>query len=220
MKLIIRTISFLFITVFLNFSYSETLPIEDYDEISENIFWNDLYPGGGWSLYCGYRFENSLAANEEHLFVIEHIYPTGWMLEFLNCESRRQCRLKKNSKFIRMEADMQNLYPAWQDASIARRNRAYGMVDGESWRFDNCDFERSLKVIEPRPLARGNIARSIFYMHIQYGLPIEKSLVDELKRWNKEDLPSKQEKSRNDRIEDIQGIRNPYIDAPSLIDSI
>jgi|TARA_B110001454_G_C12515488_1_gene348713 deoxyribonuclease-1 len=119
-----------------------------------------------------------------------------------------------------MEADMQNLYPAWQDASVARRNTAYGMVDGESWRFDNCDFERSLKVIEPRPLARGNIARSIFYMHTQYGLPIKKSLVDELKRWNKEDLPSKQEKSRNDRIEDIQGIRNPYIDDPSLIDSI
>ena len=220
MKLIIRTILFLFITVSLNFSYSETLPIEDYDEISENIFWNDLYPGGGWSLYCGYRFENVLAANEEHLFVIEHIYPIGRMLEFLNCESRRQCRLKKNSKFIRMEADMQNLYPAWQDASVARRNMAYGMVDGESWRFDNCDFERSLKVIEPRPLARGNIARSIFYMHTQYGLPIEKNLVDELKRWNKEDLPSKQEKSRNDRIEDIQGIRNPYIDDPSLIDSI
>ena len=119
-----------------------------------------------------------------------------------------------------MEADMQNLYPAWQDASVARRNTAYGMVDGESWRFDNCDFERSLKVIEPRPLARGNIARSIFYMHTQYGLPIEKRLADELKRWNKEDLPSKQEKSRNDRIEDIQGIRNPYIDDPSLIDSI
>ena len=38
MKLIIRTISFLFITAFLNFSYSEILPIEDYDEISENIF--------------------------------------------------------------------------------------------------------------------------------------------------------------------------------------
>ena len=220
MKLIIRTISFLFITVFSNFSYSETLPIEDYDEISENIFWNDLYPGGGWSLYCGYRFENSLGVNEEHLFVIEHIYPIRRMLEFLNCESRRQCRLKKNSKFIRMEADMQNLYPAWQDASVARRNTAYGIVDGESWRFDNCDFERSLKVIEPRPLARGNIARSIFYMHTQYGLPIKKSLIDELKRWNKEDLPSKQEKSRNDRIEDIQGIRNPYIDAPNLIDSI
>ena len=102
MKLIIRTILFLFITVSLNFSYSETLPIEDYDEISENIFWNDLYPGGGWSLYCGYRFENALTANEEHLFVIEHIYPIRQMLEFLNCESRRQCRLKKNSKFIRM----------------------------------------------------------------------------------------------------------------------
>jgi len=47
MKLIIRTISFLFITVFLNFSYSETPPIEDYDEISENIFLESktIFPG-------------------------------------------------------------------------------------------------------------------------------------------------------------------------------
>ena len=57
-------------------------------------------------------------------------------------------------------------------------------------------------------------------MHTKYGLPLEKEIIDRLKRWNKEDLPSKQEKSRNDRIEEIQGTRNPYIDDPALIDSI
>ena len=57
-------------------------------------------------------------------------------------------------------------------------------------------------------------------MHTQYGLPINNSNIDLLKRWNKEDLPSKQEKSRNDRIEEIQGKRNPYIDNPDLIDKL
>jgi len=211
---------FLFLSLFFNIGYAEEPPIENYDEILENIFWNDLYPGGGWSLYCGYRFENSLGVNEDYLFVIEHIYPVRQMLDFLNCKSRRQCRLKENSKFIRMEADMQNLYPVWQDASVARRNMFFGIIEGEDWRFKNCDFERSLKSVEPRPLARGNISRSIFYMHTKYGLPLEKEIIDQLKRWNKEDLPSKQEKSRNDRIEEIQGTRNPYIDDPALIDSI
>ena len=220
MKHISRLIFFLSISLVFNISYSEVPSINNYDEISENIFWNDLYPGGGWSLYCGYHFENSLGVNEDYLFVIEHIYPVSRMLGFLNCESRRQCRLKKNSKFIRMEADMQNLYPVWQDANVARRNMTYGIIEGEDWRFENCDFERSLKFIEPRPLARGNISRSLLYMHTKYGLPLEKSMIDQLKRWNKEDLPSKQEKSRNNRIEEIQGVRNPYVDDPTLVDSI
>ncbi|MEE8233859.1 MAG: endonuclease, partial [Gammaproteobacteria bacterium] len=38
--------------------------------------------------------------------------------------------------------------------------------------------------------------------------------------WNKEDPPSDQEKVRNDKIEKIQGRRNPYIDDPSLADQI
>ena len=79
MKLIIRTILFLSITVFLNLSYSEPLPIEDYDEISENIFWNDLYPGGGWSLYCGYRFENSFGVNEASKDKIVHTIQSFYM---------------------------------------------------------------------------------------------------------------------------------------------
>ncbi len=33
-------------------------------------------------------------------------------------------------------------------------------------------------------------------------------------------MPSKQEKSRNNRIEEIQGVRNPYVDDPTLVDSI
>ena len=45
-------------------------------------------------------------------------------------------------------------------------------------------------------------------------------MIDQLKIWNKEDLTSKKEKSRNDRIEEIQGTRNPYIDDPTLVDSI
>ena len=210
----------LLIAIFPNASISEITSIKNYDEISENIFWSDLYPGGGWSLYCGFRFENQSNSNENHLFVIEHIYPVSEMLKFLKCKSRRQCRLEKNEKFIRMEADMQNLYPVWQDASVARSNREYGSIEGEEWRFENCDFERGFKTIEPRPLARGNISRSVFYMHTHYGLPINNSNIDLLKRWNKEDLPSKQEKSRNDRIEEIQGKRNPYIDNPDLIDKL
>lgn len=201
-------------------NHAETLPVETYDEVAVNTFWNELYTNGGWSLYCGYRFDPSKTLTNGRLFVIEQIYPVSWMLRYMKCDSRRQCRLDKQSRFTRMEADMHNLYPVWQDADVARRDTAFGMIEGEDWRYDNCDFERYLGVTEPRPIARGNIARSIFYMHNQYGVPVEKKMLTELKRWNRLDPPSNQEMLRNNLIEEIQGNRNMYIDNPTLAEQI
>jgi deoxyribonuclease-1 len=119
-----------------------------------------------------------------------------------------------------MESDMHNLYPSWTDLTVYRSGRVFGEVEGEDWRFDNCDFEWKAGVLEPRPLSRGNIARSIFYMHTKYNLPVSDKMLQALRAWNKEDLPSEQERYRNDRIEQIQGQRNPYIDDPDLIEKI
>lgn len=196
------------------------MPIESFDEIAVNTFWNELYANGGWSLYCGYRFDSSANSTKDRSFVIEQIYASSWMLKHLQCNSRRQCRLNKKSLFTRMEADMHNLYPAWQAIDISRRDTIFGMVDGEDWRYKNCDFERYHDVTEPRLIARGNIARAIFYMHSQYGLPIAKHMFDELKRWNRLDPPSKQEILRNNIIEELQGNRNKFIDNSFLVERI
>lgn len=217
--------SFWLITLFALFSIvranaAEILPVENYDEVAVNTFWNELYSNGGWSLYCGLRFDPSASLTDGRLFVIEQVYPSSWMLSYLECDSRRQCRLDKKSRFTRMEADMHNLYPVWQDADVARRDTEFGMIEGEDWRYENCDFERNLGLTEPRPIARGNIARSIFYMHNQYGVPIDKEMLAELKRWNRLDPPSNQEMLRNNMIEEIQGNRNEYIDNPSLAEQI
>jgi len=40
---------------------------------------------------------------------------------------------------------------------------------------------------------------------------------DILLKWHESDPPSKEEKRRNDKIEQIQGNRNPYIDNPDFI---
>jgi deoxyribonuclease I len=216
----VQIISILFLASALNNSFAESLPIESYDEVVVNTFWNELYNHGGWSLYCGYRFDPAAKLTEGRLFVIEQIYPVSWMLKHMSCGSRRQCRLDKKSRFTRMEADMHNLYPVWQDADVARQNTAFGMIKGESWRYDSCDFERYLGITEPRPIARGNIARSIFYMHSEYGVPVDKKMLTELKRWNRQDPPSKQEILRNNIIEELQGNRNQYIDNPTMAEQI
>ena len=69
---------------------------------------------------------------------------------------------------------------------------------------------------EPPPDARGDVARAIFYMHQEYGLPIEATLLPVLQVWNLADLPTTLDRWRNDAIEARQGTRNRFIDQPGL----
>lgn len=192
----------------------------DYDYVVNNLFWNDLYADGGWSFYCGYRFEAGGRTGSGRIIDVEHIYPVSRMLRFVHCRSRLQCFESGNKAFRKMEADMHNLYPAWQAIILYRYEMSYGMVRGENRRFGDCDVEWKSGVLEPRPIARGNIARAYFYMHDRYGLPIRPDMLALLKQWNRSDPPSSQEKYRNNRIEALQGVRNPYIDNPGRTDGI
>lgn len=184
----------------------------DYDEIALKTFWEKLYPEGGWTLYCGFHFGPDRRTTDGRVIAIEHVYPTELMLKIAGCSNRSECRERGNGKFAKMEADMHNLYPVWQPLITFRAGRMFGLVDGEDWRFDDCDIEWKDSVIEPRPLARGNIARAILYMRATYGVPVEAPELQLLRKWNAEDPPSKLEKDRNDLIEKVQGTRNSFID--------
>ncbi len=182
---------------------------------ARDLHWEMLYPQGGWTLYCGERFETRIGLN------VEHIYPASWMADFLGCGTRRQCR-QNSERFNRMEADLHNLYASRADINRARSNYLFAMIEGEDREFGECDFERdtSSRVAEPRPIARGNVARAIFYMHAEYGLPIDTRMVDVLKEWNRDDPPSCHEMRRNNIIEELQGTRNRFIDHPKRVEDL
>jgi deoxyribonuclease-1 len=201
------------------YAFAQKSNVEAYDT-AVTKFWNDLYLSGGWTLYCGYRFDYTHKTKDGKVLSIEQIYPAAWMIKYLKCKSRMQCRQSDNGLFMKMEADLHNMYPVWRSIYSTRRDALFGIVDGEDWRFDSCDFERKLGITEPRPIARGNIARAIFYMNKVYGVPLDKEMLVILKRWNREDPPSTQEKRRNNIIERIQGKRNPYIDNPALAEEL
>ncbi len=192
--------------------------LDDYDQVVASSFWRKLYPGGGWSLYCGYKFAPSGKGTSGQIINIEHIYPVSRMAEHTGCQSRMQCRESKNPVFMRMEADLHNMYPVWQTVITHRYGFQYGLVSGEDWRFNDCDLEWKTGIVEPRKIARGNIARAMLYMHSRYDIPVEMKALVLFKVWNKIDPPSKQEKKRNNIIEGLQGSRNPYIDTPNLAD--
>jgi len=207
------------LTVATSAAAGET-PSPDFDQVAASVFWQSLYGSGGWTLYCGFHFDTGRRSDDGRAIGPEHIYPTAWMLKALDCRSRMQCRAGKSERFKRMEADMHNIYPVWQTLIALRNGRTFGVLPGEDWRFDDCDIEWQNGVIEPRPLARGNVARAMFYMQRTYDLPLDRKLREILVRWNREDPVSKQEQERNDAIAGIQGRRNPFIDKPELADTI
>lgn len=183
--------------------------IEDY-ETARGIFWNELYPRGGETLYCALQFDGGYNKGIN----IEHVFPMGWVTYTLNCGRRKECR-RNSPLFNQIEADLHNLYPARSDINEARSSIAFGMVNGEKRNYGSCDFEvqhRRPRLVEPREEVRGNIARSMFYMADTYDLTLFDKQIAILSKWNKTDPPDHFEKDRNDKIEKIQGNRNPYID--------
>lgn len=185
-------------------SYRKTIP----------IFWKEVYPDGGKTLYCAYGFDG----NYHKKVNIEHVFPMSWVMKGLRCGDRDQCR-RTNKRFRYIESDMHNMFPALSEANRIRSAMAYGVIKGEKHldlKSDHdCDFEVDFRKrrVEPAPSARGEIARAMLYMDDTYPeLELFKRQRDMLVQWHKADRPSKLEKKRNDTIERLQGARNRWID--------
>lgn len=73
---------------------------------------------------------------------------------------------------------------------------------------------------QPPSFHRGNVARALFYFATRYQLKINDTQEYFLRKWHKEDPVDEIDVIRNDRIEAIQGNRNPFIDFPELVDKI
>jgi deoxyribonuclease-1 len=183
--------------------------LNDY-ETARSVFWKELYPDGGTTLYCRKLF----GPGYNRGINIEHVFPASWIAYDLRCGKRYQCR--ENSRvFNQMEADLHNLYPARSDVNKARNNYRFADIPGEKRIFGNCDFEfdERQRIAEPAPSARGRIARAMLYMADEYDLYLKRSQRAILVKWDREYPPRESEYRRNDLIGRIQGNRNPYIDA-------
>jgi deoxyribonuclease-1 len=182
------------------------------------VFWRNLYPTNGETLYCRQHFDTEQREGVN----IEHVFPMAWATKALECGTRKQCRVR-SSMFNTIEADLHNLFPARSDVNKQRGAFRFGEISGESRAFgQRCDFEvdHRSRVVEPPLVARGDIARAMFYMAYQYrdqNLVIFKKQARLLHQWHQSDPPDQSERRRNDIIEKLQGRRNPFIDAPETL---
>jgi hypothetical protein len=131
------------------------------------------------------------------------------------------------SKFTRnfpknlQKGDLHILFPVESRVNSLRSNYPFGDVGtptqspcpqakrGHSGRSGTLIFE-------PADEHKGNVARAMFYFSVRYKASIDPEQEETMRRWNNLDPVDDFERARNEKVFEIQGNRNPFIDNPEL----
>ncbi len=138
-----------------------------------------------------------------------------------------------------MRSDIHNFRPSHQSVNSARSNYDFGEVNdsqatwygidgsGDYISLSNepspsDDYSEGISgLFEPQEDRKGDIARHVFYFYTMYpsqaGDISELADLNMLYLWHINDPADALEIQRNDRIEQVQGNRNPYIDFTELV---
>lgn len=145
----------------------------------------------------------------------EHVMPAYNFGRHLQCwrdGGRKAC--KKDKTFNLMEADMHNLVPSIGEVNGDRSNYRYAANNPKIGQYGNCEFQVDFKGKRAyvKEDIRGDIARIYFYMSDKYKVNLSKQERKMMEVWNKLDPVSSWERTKNKRVEKLQGNLNPYID--------
>ena len=195
-----------FLICFCSLSYA------DHNEVLKEKLWQQLYKDGGTSFYCKKPFKSKTPLLSE-----SYIYSSSWITDHLRCGTKRQCN-KSSPQYHRIMSDLHNIVVADAYLEFKRKSSLFGELD-DSAPILKCNIRKGMNDIEPPDEIKGDIARTIIYMHQQYKLPIMMSY-SLLMLWHQADAPSPEELARNKRIAEIQGNENPFITNPNLIHTI
>lgn len=149
---------------------------------------------------------NSRGGANSNNFNCEHTWPQS---KFCSSESGTQ------------KADIHHLFSTDASSNSRRGNYPFGKVSGSpSWQEGGSKLGGG--VFEPRNEQKGATARAMLYMVMRYGDcdGFLGSQENTLKNWHQTYGPQQAEKKRNNGIYDLQKNRNPFVDAPELIDRI
>ena len=210
-----RTVStIVLLLLFSGTAGAQQTVIPNYAAARDQFFWDRVYPNGGETIYCGVTFPGGTRTVNGEQLTVEHTYPADWIAEARGCANRNSCE-DPTYKFA--EVDLHNLWPAYGRINSSRGDQPFAEIPGETERrFTSIcpDYERtsgSGAVVEPRDVAKGELARSILYMAITYNLPL-KGMEPLLVRWHEADPPGDAERQRNQVIKGLQGTHNFLIE--------
>ena len=176
-------------------------------------------------VYCGKIFNQSNALigpnvlPDQNVVNCEHTWPQSKFIKDASNQMIERAQL----------SDLHHLFPADKHANLVRANYDFQDVAENLNLGLDCQSSKSGKskmnilgtfYFEPPLEHKGNVARAIFYFSTHYNLPVSAHQETVLRRWNKIDPVDENERRRNDKIEVLQGNRNPFIDYPELVDQI
>jgi len=205
--------------------------IDDHHPLNYRELWDALavtdadpeHPGNVLLIYTGWSLPADAHGND----------PSGWNREHLWSKSRGDFGTRQGAG-----TDLHAIRPAEVTVNTARGNRAFD--DGGELYIDRDGPTRCRSDAdswEPRNEVKGDIARAIFYMAVRYedaDLDLELTedtrgqqdkaplhgVASTLMRWHVQDPPDDAERLRNDRVEELQGNRNPFIDHPQWVGEV
>lgn len=199
----------------------------------------DMHPDGiVWDMYSNsVRYYPNKQGESGCSLDIEHCLPKSWW--------GWNDKLPADNPAWIAYKDLYNLNPADQRANSQKSNYAPGHIaEGKADKFDNGSFRMAKANTsgygyicwEPAEEYRGDFARAYFYIATAYEyldwtaypdyissstyLMFSDKIQEVLLKWHQDDPVSDKEICRADRISDIQGNRNPFIDYPDLVEYI
>jgi deoxyribonuclease-1 len=154
-----------------------------------------------------------------------HLIPNQ---KYVNCEHTwPQSKFSKQFPTELQKTDLHHLFPVDMKANSTRNNNPFGEVNGRPTHDQCLDSQigeslddSHVRSFEPPKEHKGNVARAIYYFSTRYKIDIDEREAKYLKLWNEEDPVDEAELERNDKIMQLQGNRNPFIDYPALINRL
>ena len=145
----------------------------------------------------------------------------------INCEHTwPQSKFSKAFPAELQKTDLHHLFPVDMKANSTRSNNPFAEVEGKIT-HSNCQdsmignaIGTSIRSFEPPIEHRGNVARAIYYFSTRYKMNIDATQAKYLKKWNAEDPVDEAEMERNEKIMQLQGNRNPFVDYPELVNRL
>jgi len=181
-------------------------------EQAEKKLWNELYQNGGTTFYSKKEF-----TKKSPLISATRVYSASWIREALHCGTHRQCK-KTSDQYNRIMSDLHNIVPADSYLTFKLQHSIFGDLD-ESAPIIRGELRKRDQIISPPADIKGDIARTILYMHTKYQLPLLMNF-SLLAIWDKNDPPSQNEIAQNLKIAKIQGNENTFISQPNIINVV
>lgn len=173
--------------------------------------------------YCGtiltnddFGSKNALGENKipnNNIVNVEHAWP----------QSHFTHKFPKNMQ----KTDLHILFPEISKVNSVRGNYPYGEVEkpinspcANTVNVSLGFSKENERVFEPIDDVKGDMARATFYYVTRYQVNLDKNQEAYLRYWHKADPVNEHERMRNERIFEVQQVRNPYVDMPELVDQI